>query len=238
MPKKSIDYIFLDVGYTLCHPKTGSWRFTPVFYELVDRSLFDSISESRKNSALSAADEYLLHKHKLSTQEEEFMQNIDAYSIIADYLPELCLTPNDVRRIAFDRTYNMDNYVFYDGVKQLLEWLFEKYKIGIISDAWPSSRNMLKYAGLWDFFDTCTLSCDIGICKPKIEIYEKAISDALINPSRAIFVDDVERNLVTAFLLGMHPIKVRTVDKAVSSFNVIDKITDLKEFLLKQRFNE
>ena len=231
MYHKSIKYIFLDVGYTLCYPKTGSWRFTPLFFELIDRAVFDSISESRKNAALSAANELLFRKHMLSTQQEEYLQNIEAYTIIASNMAELSLSTKDIKKIAYDRTYNMDNYVFYDGVQNLVSWLSNNYKLGIISDAWPSSRNILKYAGLWEYFDTCTLSCDIGICKPNIAIYKKALTDASINPSMAMFVDDVEKNLFPALRLGMQPIKVKTVDKTTSRFDSIDSITDLKKYL-------
>lgn len=231
MIHKNIEYIFLDVGYTLCYPKSGSWRFTPLFYELVDRTIFESIPDCRKDEAENIANQFLFSKHKISTQQEEYQQNLEAYSIIANRLPELSLSYNSIERIAYDRTYNMENYAFYDGVNQLIAWLSDYYKIGIISDAWPSSNDLLKHAGLWDYIDTCTLSCDIGICKPNMAIYKKAISDALIDPEKAVFVDDVEENLIPAYQLGMWPIKVRTVDKSKSKFYAIDNITELGRYL-------
>ena len=228
---QSLEYIFLDVGYTLCYPKSGDWWYTSLFIKLADGPSFKEISDDRKNTALAKADEYLISNHTLKTQKEEYKQNIEVYSIIANNMPELSLSSDDIEMIAYDRAYNMKNYVFYDGVKELVAWLSSHFKVGVISDAWPSTVNMLKYAGLWDYLDTCTLSCDIGIRKPHPEIYEKAIADAKIDPRKTIYVDDIESNLVPAYNMGIHPVKIRTVDKSNSRFDVIDSITDLKHFI-------
>lgn len=219
--------LFIDVGYTICFPLTGNWRFTKKFYDCVDIENFNKISDKRKNEAIELSDKYLFSNHLLSTLEEEYEQNVIAYSIIADYLPELCLNINDIRKIAKDRTFNMDNYVFYPNAIRTLKLLSEFLNISIISDAWPSSRTLLKEAGIWEIIDTCTLSCDIGICKPNRAIYQKALDDSGAIPQFSVFVDDYEPNLVTAANLGIQPIKIQTVDKGKSAFPTIIQFSDM-----------
>lgn len=75
--------------------------------------------------------------------------------------------------------------------------------------------------------DTCTLSCDIGICKPNREIYQKALKDSKAVPQRSIFIDDYEPNLIAAARSGIHQIKIQTVDKGKSAFPTILQLPDI-----------
>ena len=227
MDLNNIKTIFLDIGFTICFPLTGNWRFTKKFYDCIDIEKFNRISDKRKKYALELSDKYLFSNHCISTLKEEYEQNVIAYSIIADCLQELQLSIDDIRIVAKDRTLNMDNYVFYPNVIEVLKLLSDSFCISIISDAWPSSRLLLKETGIWEIIDTCTLSCDIGICKPNRAIYQKALEDSNAVPKESIFIDDYEPNLITAASFGIHPIKIMTVDKGESSFPTILHISDL-----------
>lgn len=227
MNLNNIKTLFIDIGFTICFPLTGNWRFTKKFYDCIDIGIFNRISDKRKKEALELSDKYLFSNHCISTLEEEYEQNVIAYSIIADCLHELQLSIDDIRKIAKDRTLNMDNYVFYPNVKDALKLISNYLRISIISDAWPSSRLLLKETGIWEIIDTCTLSCDIGICKPNIAIYQKALEDSNAVPQESIFIDDYEPNLITAASLGIHPIKIKTVDKGESYFPTILQVSDL-----------
>lgn len=140
MKLSNIDTLFLDAGYTICFPLTGNWRFTKIFLDCVDIDQFKRLSDLRKEEAIKAAEIFLFSNHHLSTIEEEYEQNVTAYSIIADHLQGLSLSNNDIYSIVEERTYNMDNYVFYPKAIESLQLLSELLHISIISDAWPSSR--------------------------------------------------------------------------------------------------
>lgn len=101
--------IFFDIGYTLCKPKNGNWRLTDKFYEYIKYDVFMNVSEQRIIDALKKSSKYLDENHLLSSLDEEYQQNIIAYSIIAKELPELGLSRYSIENIAYDRTYNMDN---------------------------------------------------------------------------------------------------------------------------------
>ena len=55
-------------------------------------------------------------------------------------------------------------------------------------------------------FDSRTFSCDIGICKPEIEIYRNCLDKLGVQPSEALFLDDRENNVRAAEALGLHAV--------------------------------
>lgn len=235
---RNIDMLFIDVGYTICYPLTGDWRYTKKLIEHVGIERFSKIPDVRKKEAATLSVEYLFSNHCISTMEEEYEQNITAYSIIAQQLPELMLSNDDIRIIAEDRTYNMDNYVFYPNALSKIKELSGMVRISIISDAWPSSRLLLKKAGIWEYIFTCTLSSDLGVCKPSRAIYEKALYDSKATPQKSYFIDDYEPNLFAAASMGINPIKIQTVDKSVSSFPTILDISEIQIFNKNGEYND
>lgn len=77
--------------------------------------------------------EYLEKNHLVKTTEEEHQQFARFYSDISRYL-NLSLTNEEVHIIAYDRTYNMNNYIVYPDAKEVLESLTKSYMLGIITD--------------------------------------------------------------------------------------------------------
>ena len=53
-----------------------------------------------------------------------------------------------------------------------------------------------------DYFSKIYLSCEIGICKPDVRIFEYMITDACLEPKQCLFIDDGEKNIETAKTLG------------------------------------
>ena len=53
-------------------------------------------------------------------------------------------------------------------------------------------------------FEFCVFSADIGMVKPSREIFEYVLNKAGINASETLFIDDSEKNLRGAELLGIH----------------------------------
>lgn len=133
--------IFFDVGYTLDYPLSGDWMFTKKFYELVDDKL-NKYSSDEIQRAKDKSLEYLEKNHLIRTVEEEYCQFIHYYSEISKNLA-LGLTEDEIKEIAFDRTYNMNNYIAYPDVEKVLKVLSKSHKLGIISDTWPSIEQQL-----------------------------------------------------------------------------------------------
>lgn len=199
-------FIFFDVGYTLDYPASGDWMFTKKFYNIVgDRLSVHSVDEIQKARELSLR--YLEHNHLVKNTEEEYHQFIRYYSDISKYL-ELSLTEEEIQVIAYDRTNNMNNYVAYKDVKEVLEVLSHSYKLGIISDTWPSIEQQLCAIGIRDYFSTSTYSCELGKFKPNEELYKDALRKSGCKAEDTVFIDDSVRNLEGAAKLGITPILI------------------------------
>lgn len=203
---KNKKFIFFDVGYTLDYPASGDWMFTKKFYEIVgDRLSKYSSEEIQKARELSL--EYLEKNHLVKNTEEEYHQFIRYYSDISKNL-NISLTDEEVRAIAYDRTNNMDNYIVYPDAKEVLEVLCLSYKLGIISDTWPSIEQQLCTIGVRDFFSTTTYSCELGKFKPDEALYIDALRKCGCKAEETVFIDDSVRNLEGAAKLGITPILI------------------------------
>ena len=203
---KDKKFIFFDVGYTLDYPASGDWMFTKKFYEIVGDKLnkYSSV-EIQKARELSL--EYLENNHLVKNTEEEYYQFIRFYSDISKYL-NLSLTEKEIQAIADDRTNNMGNYIVYPDAKEVLEVLSHSYKLGIISDTWPSIERQLCTIGVRDYFSTTTYSCELGKFKPDEALYEDALRKSGCKPEETVFIDDSVRNLEGAAKLGITPILI------------------------------
>ena len=90
----------------------------------------------------------------------------------------------------------------------LLE-LRKKYKLYLLSNTnpiimgWACSPQFTP-AGkpLNDYFDKLYLSYKMGVIKPDLEIFEKVIADAKINPAETLFIDDGKANVDAGAQVG------------------------------------
>lgn len=62
------------------------------------------------------------------------------YKLFSENLPELQI--NNIEDLAKDMVYNTSKYVFYEDVKEVIPRLKNKYKMAVVSDAWPSLENV------------------------------------------------------------------------------------------------
>lgn len=67
----------------------------------------------------------------------------------------------------------------------------------------------LRVFGLTECFVAFVSSCWVGAVKPSRRIYETALAVAQVEPARAVFIDDRERNLEPARALGMQALLYR-----------------------------
>ena len=198
--------IFFDVGYTLDYPASGDWMFTKKFFELTGKKISEHRPEEihkAKNDGL----EYLESNHLVRNVEEEYCQFVNFYSKISQSL-NLGLTQDEVNAVAYDRTYNMNNYIAYQDIKSVLKSLSMSYQLGIISDTWPSIEQQLQHLGVRDFFSTSTYSCSLGVFKPDKRMYTDALEKSGLQAEDTVFIDDSVTNLEGAAKLGITPILI------------------------------
>ena len=230
MSYPNIKGIFFDVGWTMMRPVCEHWFTNIKLNEYADADILESISTERFHSAFfGEAYKYLDDNHLIGTEEEEYQQFCIYYRMVAEQLPELCFTQNKIDEIAYSKVYDMNNYSFFEDIIPTLEALRPKYKLGVISDTWPSITRMLKHGGIYDYFDCFTFSCSLGIFKPDRRMYDDALGKLGLPANETIFIDDVEANLDGAVKCGINPVLITVRPDAVNSgkYPSIEKISDI-----------
>ena len=220
--------IFFDVGYTLDMPASGDWMFTNRFLELAGEKLKQR-TDSEIQRARDVGLRYLAQDHLIQTVEAEIQNFFDYYSIINDQL-DLGLTEEERDRIARDRSGNMENYIPYPGIADVLSTLSKTHKLGIISDTWPSIVPQLEHIGVSQYLSFCTFSCFVGVFKPDKRIYMDALNKCGVPAGETVFIDDAVRNLDGAAALGITPILI-AANPASDVETKYTKIWDLREMI-------
>ncbi len=95
-------------------------------------------------------------------------------------------------------------------------------KTGVISNAWPDLRDYVVEQGFDDAFDRMVISAEVGVMKPKAEIYQIALEQLEVSPAEAVFVDDFLENVEGARAVGMSALQFKDSEQA---------IVELKRFL-------
>ena len=220
--------IFFDVGYTLDAPASGDWMLTGKFLELAGARL-RQCSDEEVGRALEAGLRFLLEDHRIATVEEEIRQFTGFYTLVSDRLG-LGLTGDEAERIARDRACNMENYLPYPGIREVLAVLSKTHRLGVISDTWPSIETQLEYLGVSGYLSFRTFSCFVGAFKPDRRIYLDALNKCGVPASETVFIDDSVRNLDGAAALGIMPILI-AADPASDVETSYLKIRDLRELI-------
>ncbi len=204
MEKRRINGVFFDLGWTLERPADDDWVLTRCFFEYAGRDAWYAIDETLRKDALRRAFEPLETHHHIVTLEEENDRFIKFYADLSQYL-SLGLSEEAIRTVAQDHTYNFENYVVFDSTKKTLETLKQHgYKVGVISDTWPSTVPQQKEAGLWDYYDCTTLSCFLGVLKPHPRMYEDALEKMGLPAEETVYIDDLTMSLDAASSYGIH----------------------------------
>lgn len=93
-----------------------------------------------------------------------------------------------------------------------------EYRCIIFSNVIEPTYNVLEQAGYYALFDGVIASCKIGYAKPDIEMYKLAMEQERVAAREVILIDDKERNLAPARILGMSTIL------ATSGAQIIDDV--------------
>ena len=223
--------LFFDVGYTLDMPASGDWMFTKRFLEETGTEL-KTRGSGEISRARDAALRFLAGEHLVTTVEAEIDQFYRYYSMISDDL-DLALTDEQRRLIARDRACNMENYIPYPGVQEVLAKLSERYKLGVISDTWPSIEQQLEYIGVARYFSFTTFSCYVGTFKPDPRMYRDALAKSGASAEETAFIDDSVYNLDGAAEMGIFPILI-AANPASDVETTYLKIRDLRELIREE----
>ena len=65
---------------------------------------------------------------------------------------------------------------------------------------------------IYDFFDKVYFSNEIGMRKPDTEIYSYVLDENKLDPSKTLFIDDMEENIIAAKSLGIKTVHLTNQD--------------------------
>lgn len=217
--------IFFDLGWTLIAPRSGNWMLSNFAKKYFPPG---GLEEARK-----AGMEYLDTHHLLTAMEDEYAVFHEYYTILSKALPKPGLREEDIKAVTDDHVYNTENSYVFDDAIPTLEALKGKYKLGILSDTWPSIVPKLKAYGLYDYFDCITFSYELGVYKPHPKMYEDALSKMGLPPEQTIFIDDFVGNLRGAQAAGIQPVLIQAKPDADDAEDLvkIGRISGLLEVL-------
>lgn len=221
--KENVKYLILDFGMVLAYPPTGNWHLTSKFLQLIDMSKLDN--EKLKKSF--EKNKEILDRKVLDLEEEynmffEFYNNILVECEYPEYDPVIA------EQIAYNRTYESDKYKPYDGIKEELKRLSQKYKLILLTDNWPDVIFSLKQYGIYNLFTKIYVSSMYGQLKKDGDFFDNPINDFNIKSGEAIFIDDNENLLEIA---KSKKLDVRLMDREMllknSKFKIISDLKTL-----------
>ena len=80
--------------------------------------------------------------------------------------------------------------------------------VGLISNCYAEEAKVIRKSELFPFFDRACLSCELGIAKPDVEIFERCMKELNVEPEECLYVGDGgSRELETATALGMKAVQ-------------------------------
>ena len=233
---KNIKAILFDSGRVLNGPVTGHWFITPNFWEYVDKATFDSLDKNKVASAFAEADKYICTQKTMTTKEEEYQHFVKFYEIFSSRLSELKLSADEIENIAKDLVFNPKKYVFYDDALSVIPELKKKYKLAIVSDAWPSLLDVYEENNMTSYFDSVVISSFIGTSKPDSKMYNTALQELNVEPEETIFVDDSLKNCMGALAVGINTVllcrnkqahlkeKIKSIGKGYKVINDLNQL--------------
>lgn len=102
--------------------------------------------------------------------------------------------------------YYLDAVEPVRGMEELVKWVAEHYRIGLLTNIMPGFILSLRARGLLPDvdYDVIIDSSEAGHIKPEREIFQLATERSGVNPEEILFVDDSRPNIMAADKLGWH----------------------------------
>jgi len=158
------------------------------------------IAEQRFREIWDATDDdRTLGKRTLEDVIEEVLKVNNCYS---EELFERIITKRKMSKIECFRHIHPEIIPLFTALKEL------NIKIGLITNCYFEERDIIKNSIFFDYFDSVCMSCEIGVKKPDVEIFQRCMKDLAVEPEECLYIGDGGSfELETALSLGMHPLQ-------------------------------
>lgn len=149
--------------------------------------------------------------------------NLGEYDDIFDFYkktkPEINLTAEELNEIFKEANSTLR---VRPEMISYIKTLKEKYKIAILSNFTSGLKEFLKdVLNINHLFDIVVSSYNLRISKPNPEIYLHTLEKLNVKPEEAVFIDDMERNVLAAEVLGIKGIVFQDFNQFKKDLNKI-----------------
>lgn len=133
--------------------------------------------------------------------------------------PELGLNSSE-EIDGFRRRYHADEAI-NPGVAKLINLLYGRYKLAVLSNSPPGLVNWLGDWNIRQLFDVVFCSGDEGVVKPDPAAFEMTLGRLGVEPGTAVFIDDTMEHVKAAEALGLHGICFTTAEVLSDRLNAL-----------------
>ncbi|MGL2967290.1 YjjG family noncanonical pyrimidine nucleotidase [Flavobacterium sp. XGLA_31] len=145
------------------------------------------------------------------------------------------ISDEEIIRISHDYiTFLPDNNQLFEGAIEVLEYLYPKYKLHIITNGFADvQQKKISNSGLGRYFQTITNSEMAGVKKPHPNIFEFALSLAETHKENALMIGDcIDADVRGAIDFGMKAILFDEKEShAIEDVLTIKHLLELKNIL-------
>lgn len=133
----------------------------------------------------------------------------------SEFMDRLVQLEGDFKRVCVSfglkpAPWNSDDEVVYPEAEDCLRSISKRYKIGIIANQNPGSKERLERIGLLKYIDLVIASAEEGVAKPDLRIFQIAFERANCNPEESIMVGDrIDNDIIPANRIGMKTVWIR-----------------------------
>lgn len=214
-----IKAVLMDAGGVLIAPATGDFLMGPGYEEILGADfLKERMAEFR--AAKSRAIWMVPDVYQIDTDAQEYAMLLPMLRFIFNTELGLDLPPAAIRQLAYNQVFRDDRYIIFPDVRPFLAHWQGKLRLGILSDAPPSTRRIHQNIGIESLMDCATYSCELGVLKPDPRMYQTALDKLGVPAEEVLFVDDLAKNLRGAEAVGMQAIQMRR--EGLSLFRHVD----------------
>lgn len=197
--------LLLDCGGVMVYPHTGNWLISPPMLKVLGANFLETKLDTFR-AVSRKYEKYIPDGHLLDdeTAEEALME-----CFYRRVLSEMGMQLSDadyayLTQCQLDR----NRYAYFDDVLPHLKAWHGAVKLGIISDAPPSTRRIMREVGIAQYIDAPTYSFEIGALKPDAAMYLRPLQMLGVKPEEAVFVDDLGKNLRGAQQVGIRGVQM------------------------------
>jgi putative hydrolase of the HAD superfamily len=225
-----IKHVFFDLDHTLWDFERNS--------NLTFRQLFENHQIPLELTDFLSVYSPINFKYWKLYREEKVTKSALRYGRLKDTFDALKFEISDdlINQLAIDYidVLPSNNYLF-DGTIELLDYLFNRYELHIITNGFEEVQNLkLQKSGIDRYFNKIITSEAVGVKKPNPLVFEYALKLANANANESFMVgDNLEADIIGAMNCGISSIhfnieKERKIEK---KYITVSHLLEIKQYL-------